>query len=546
MIRLKHLLFEQPEANSSRILFVGDKQTLAKNSYASNLINTKAVTGVIAGTTKATAADLYKSLQRKLDDSYAAVVLMIGPDQVVDTSTKTITNSVRVLNACIRLAKLRNVKIIVIISPLTKVKTKLSSRDIDTVITSIESNTDADDVISINIEPKDLNKKTGLLNSGIQQEIQNAVVESINELLQINISSPGVTGDEEDVDGEQPSDDESDIPSYSELAKIPANASEFIQQWKDTAISHMKKHGIPASITLAQGALESGWGRSYLARKGNNYFGIKCHSWSGEKIYADDDHPNECFRKYKDAAESFEDHANFLMNNSRYDSLFKLPATDYRAWAKGLKAAGYATSATYAEKLVQVIEQYGLSKFDGGDGTASKSIKTAASNFDTDAEMKKILSLPFSYQDISSASTYGRKDEPLPQDKYFIIHHTAGHGTAMGVVRVLNKRGLGVQWVVDREGKIYQTLPRGARGAHILNSALGPNNSNSQGVEVIAKNDADILPIQAAAVHKLIKALGYNPSQLYGHGEVNPGHKAASEGQTIKQYIEKNWDPLSV
>lgn len=152
------------------------------------------------------------------------------------------------------------------------------------------------------------------------------------------------------------------------------------------------------------------------------------------------------------------------------------------------------------------------------------------------------LKQPLSYTDISSAATYPRKDEKLKSDSYFIVHHTAGRSSARGVVDILNKRKLGVQWVVDREGNIYQTLPLGGRGAHILNSALGPNNSNSQGVEVVAKNDADVLPIQAAAVLKLVKSLGYSPSQIYGHGVVNPGHKQATEGATIVQYIKDNWN----
>ena len=111
-------------------------------------------------------------------------------------------------------------------------------------------------------------------------------------------------------------------------------------------------------------------------------------------------------------------------------------------------------------------------------------------------------------------------------------------------MNVLNTRGpLGVQWIVDRDGKIYQSLPLGSRGAHILDSSLGPNNGNSQGVEVIAKDDSDVLPIQAAAVFKIVKALGYSPNQIYGHGVVNPPpHRMANEGATIVKYIKDNWN----
>lgn len=145
--------------------------------------------------------------------------------------------------------------------------------------------------------------------------------------------------------------------------------------------------------------------------------------------------------------------------------------------------------------------------------------------------------------DISHLSNYKRKDEKLESNKYFIIHHTAGHGSAEDVVEVLNKRGLAVQWVIDREGKIYQTLPTGARGAHMKNANKGPtdaSNGNAQGVEVIADDDDDILPIQAEATLRLVKMLGFGPDQIYGHGEVNSG-KRADEGQTIKQYIMKSF-----
>jgi hypothetical protein len=126
----------------------------------------------------------------------------------------------------------------------------------------------------------------------------------------------------------------------------------------------MKEFGIPASITLSQGILESGNGESYLATEGKNHFGIKCHGWEGEEIYADDDKENECFRKYKKVQQSYRDHSEFLTTHSRYSPLFELEITDYKGWAKGLKKAGYATSAAYAENLISVIERYNLQRFD--------------------------------------------------------------------------------------------------------------------------------------------------------------------------------------
>ncbi len=141
---------------------------------------------------------------------------------------------------------------------------------------------------------------------------------------------------------------------------------EYITQWKAVAVRKMKEHGIPASITLAQGLLESGNGNSKLAREGNNHFGIKCTpDWTGGKTYHDDDAKGECFRKYKDATQSYEDHARFLQR-PRYAALFELKPTDYKGWAHGLKKAGYATDPSYAPKLISLIERYELHKLDQG------------------------------------------------------------------------------------------------------------------------------------------------------------------------------------
>jgi LysM repeat protein len=138
----------------------------------------------------------------------------------------------------------------------------------------------------------------------------------------------------------------------------------YIAQYAPLAIEQMKKYGVPASITLAQGILESGNGNSELAKRANNHFGIKCHTtWEGERVYFDDDEKNECFRKYPNVSDSFEDHSLFL-KKPRYESLFELKITDYKGWAEGLKKCGYATSPTYATQLIQLIEKYGLDEYD--------------------------------------------------------------------------------------------------------------------------------------------------------------------------------------
>ena len=147
--------------------------------------------------------------------------------------------------------------------------------------------------------------------------------------------------------------------------KIPSY-EKYIKTYSALAIEQQKKYKIPASITLAQGLLESGAGQSDLARRSNNHFGIKCHSdWRGGRVYHDDDLRGECFRKYKRVEDSYEDHSKFL-KRSRYDQLFRLKITDYKGWARGLQKCGYATDRAYANKLIKVVEDYELYRFDSG------------------------------------------------------------------------------------------------------------------------------------------------------------------------------------
>ena len=140
---------------------------------------------------------------------------------------------------------------------------------------------------------------------------------------------------------------------------------EYIKKYRDIAVEEMERYHIPASITLAQGLLESGAGQGTLARKSNNHFGIKCGGdWRGKSVKHDDDARDECFRVYKNAADSYRDHSKFLAGRPRYASLFKLDMTDYKGWAHGLKKAGYATNPRYAYQLIDIIERYDLYKYD--------------------------------------------------------------------------------------------------------------------------------------------------------------------------------------
>lgn len=153
--------------------------------------------------------------------------------------------------------------------------------------------------------------------------------------------------------------------SAAQAQRRNASYNEYIKQYAPLAVEQMRLHKIPASITLAQGLLESGAGRSTLARKSNNHFGIKCGSgWRGRTVRHDDDARNECFRAYRCPEDSYNDHSLFLKRGVRYAFLFKLEITDYRGWARGLKKAGYATDPSYANRLITIIEDYELYKYD--------------------------------------------------------------------------------------------------------------------------------------------------------------------------------------
>ena len=151
----------------------------------------------------------------------------------------------------------------------------------------------------------------------------------------------------------------------SKNTPITNSTIKYIEKYKNIAMESMRKYKIPASITLAQGILESSSGNSQLTRKSNNHFGIKCHKgWKGKRVFHDDDKKDDCFRVYKDPATSFKDHSLFLTGRTRYAKLFKFKKGDYVSWAKGLSKAGYATDRRYPAKLIALIEKYDLHKYD--------------------------------------------------------------------------------------------------------------------------------------------------------------------------------------
>ena len=186
------------------------------------------------------------------------------------------------------------------------------------------------------------------------------------------------TTTENEVVAQDNNTSETTQPQVNSIPKTITNKVEkYIYQYKNIAQYEMQQHGVPASITLAQGILESGAGEGDLTQRANNHFGIKCHNWKGEKVYHDDDKKGECFRKYNNPADSFKDHSLFLSGRNRYTSLFQLNPKNYKGWAKGLRKAGYATDPKYPAKLIRLIERYQLYQYD--DLTATQTQSTTAS-----------------------------------------------------------------------------------------------------------------------------------------------------------------------
>lgn len=209
----------------------------------------------------------------------------------------------------------------------------------------------------------------------------------------------------------------------------------YIDNFKDLAISEMHRTGVPASITLAQGIIESDIGRSRLATEANNHFGIKCHDdWTGPVVRHTDDRRNECFRKYRKPDESYKDHSDFLRSEPRYKSLFSLDITDYKGWARGLKKAGYATNPDYANMLINKIEEYKLNKYDSGVTAADKSVRKQ----DTVSENKKEL-------------------EAVVPEK--VVTSQEGNNTVSGVRSRVSEKNR-IQYIIVREGDTPESLEK--------------------------------------------------------------------------------------
>lgn len=224
----------------------------------------------------------------------------------------------------------------------------------------------------------------------------------------------------------------------------------YIASYAQMAQDQMRRYGIPASITLAQGLLESGAGQSMLAVKANNHFGIKVGmNWTGPFVLRDDDRPDEKFRQYNNPGESYEDHSKFLLGSPRYQSLFLLSQTDYKGWAKGLKKCGYATSPTYAENLISIIERYDLTQYDKVGGQKSTHQERHES---------------------TACVTEGRKAQAVPGAKT---------GSISDLIHFCN----GKRYVIVQQGETWKSL---ARWYGVSAKKLRKRNEYPEGVEPVA------------------------------------------------------------
>ena len=259
----------------------------------------------------------------------------------------------------------------------------------------------------------------------------------------------------------------------------------YISRYASIAVNEMYRTGVPASITLAQGIIESRSGQSTLAVDGNNHFGIKCHtSWKGKTMLADDDRRNECFRVYDSAEESFRDHSDFLRYRDRYKFLFDFETTDYKSWAYGLKQAGYATDPSYAAKLIQCVEDYNLARFDRM--TVEEAIDEGGLYAETPIAKDDVGEIP---------------DSPLKIEAGEIFMGKAGEEYRFSLSRTLYSRN-GVPFIYAVEGETYSSI---AKSNHLLLKEILRFNDVPKGGELHAGDVVYLEPKKTKTVRGLDK-----------------------------------------
>lgn len=269
----------------------------------------------------------------------------------------------------------------------------------------------------------------------------------------------------------------------------------YISRYASIAVNEMYRSGVPASITLAQGIIESASGRSTLAVEGNNHFGIKCHSsWKGKTMRADDDRKNECFRVYGSPEESFRDHSDFLRYQDRYKFLFELKITDYKGWAYGLKQAGYATDPSYAAKLIQCVEDYGLSRYDRM--TVDNALAEGGAEAEVPVEKDDALGIP---------------DSPLKIEAGEIF--TGSEKYSFSLSRTMYSKN-GVPFVYAIEGETYESL---AKKYHLLQREILKFNDQPKGAQLQAGEIVYLEPKKSKTVRGLDKYIvGGDDETLHG------------------------------
>lgn len=317
--------------------------------------------------------------------------------------------------------------------------------------------------------------------------------------------------------------------------------AEYIAKWRHIAIDNMETYGIPASITMAQGLLESGAGNSELARKSNNHFGIKCKStWTGDKVYHDDDAKGECFRAYPTVEESFEDHAEFLNVNKRYESLFAYDITDYKKWAHGLKAAGYATAPDYAERLIKIIEEEHLYLLDQNDGIAlydsymeeKLGIATPKQKPENSEKQPEPQPAPAVVRDMTTAYA----DRGIDPDNFRVTinsHHGYNVYKTNGAHYIIAKEGDDYA----KLGKLFEMSASTLRRFNDVGSATEPSQGDIVYIERKAARwkGSNLMHtvISGETLHTLSQVYGVRLDQLSKLNRIRPSDPL-NEGQTIK------------
>jgi hypothetical protein len=309
----------------------------------------------------------------------------------------------------------------------------------------------------------------------------------------------------------------------SSPAPVTTSAAEYIQRYKDLAISEMARSGVPASITLSQGMVESDYGRSTLARTANNHFGIKCHNdWKGPSVRHHDDRHNECFRKYSSPEDSFADHSDFLRNRSRYSSLFDLPLTDYKGWARGLKNAGYATNPRYAEMLIRKIEEYNLQYYDlmlpvsrAGSGTRSPAVPAGEIRLRENEVLSDVKAGQSRINDNFTVNIHDQREVENNGSQYIILRN----GETMEMV--MEEYGL-FRWEILRFNDLEDGfVPRSGQILYIQ-----PKRSRAEsGKEKHTAGAGDTM-------HSVSQEYGIRLGKLYDYNRMPKGSEA-EEGQVL-------------